>query len=241
MARDDRRTGDGRYQTKLTPELADAIVEGVESGLFDQQNATRHGVDVTTLKSWVERGLDEEAEEPFRSFAERYIKASIALEEHLLGIVLEAAEPFESRRETIEEEALARGFAEADAADGERLSLGDMPAGTVLKRSRSTTREQKRGDWKAAGWILERRWPLRWSSSRQPDGGPKEMLRMPDGSVNRRRKTDAMTAAPPPELIAAFRAKGHAIVPLETLARLEAAAASVGAATSAEPPTKGRP
>jgi hypothetical protein len=209
MARADLREGDGRYASKLTPELAASIIAGVKSGLFDQQNAIRHGVDVTTLKSWVERGLDEEAVEPFRSFAEGYLKEAIALEEHLLATVMEASEPYETLRETIEVEALAKGFSEWD---GDDIDSSDMPENSTVRRSTTKTRERRRGDWKAAAWVLERRWPLRWSSSRQPDGGPKEAIRLPDAALNRRSRVERQLGTPSPELIKAFREKGFAIV-----------------------------
>jgi hypothetical protein len=208
MARADLRQDDGRYASKLTPELAASIIASVKSGLFDQQNAIQHGVDVTTLKSWVERGLDEEAVEPFRSFAEGYIKEAIALEERLLATVMEASEPFVAERETIEVEALARGFSEAD----DDCDSSDMAPGATVRRSRTKTREQRRGDWKAAAWVLERRWPLRWSSSRQPDGGPKEALRLPDAALNRRKRVEQQLDQLSPELIKAFRDRGFAIV-----------------------------
>lgn len=210
MARDElARTDSGQFSGKLTPQLADSLVASVDSLLFDQQIALKHGVDVSTLKSWVDRGLDEEAVEPYRSFAEAYIRASIDLEERLLQKVLAAADPWESLVETVELEALAQGFAEFD---DEEFDTSDLPRGTVLKKARKTTRETRRGDWKAAGWVLERRWPLRWSSSRQPDGGPKEAIRLPDGQLNRRRRVDKQIEQLSPELIKAFRDKGFAIV-----------------------------
>lgn len=213
----DLRTADGRYASKLTAELAASLVAGVRSGLFDQQNAMRHGVDVSTLKSWVERGLDEEALEPYRSFAESYLKEAIALEERLLATVMEASEPFEARRETTEDEhlVLASGFDETDDFDST-----DMEPGSTLKRKkiRTVTRETRRGDWKAAAWVLERRWPLRWSSQRQPDGGPKEAIRLPDAALNRRTRVEAQLTQPSPELIKAFRDRGFAIVPLKDAA-----------------------
>jgi hypothetical protein len=211
----DLRQGDGRYASKLTPALAQSIVAGVKSGLFDQQNAVRHGVDVSTLKSWVERGLDEEAVEPFRSFAEAYLTEAIALEERLLATVMASSEPWTATSESIETEAVADGFDETDFDDVESY---DTPPNTKIVRKTTRKREERRGDWRAAAWVLERRWPLRWSSQRQPDGGPKEMLRLPDGALNRRVRVEAQLAQPSPELIKALRDRGYAIVPLTTSA-----------------------
>lgn len=222
-----KRADSGQFACKLTPELASGIVADVESCLFDQQLALKHGVDVSTLKSWVERGLDEEAVEPFRSFAEAYIRASIDLEERLLDVVRSAAEPWTASKESIEVEAIAAGFNETDWDDVD--SHDGPPPGHKLVKRTIKTREIRRGDWKAAAWVLERRWPLRWSSSRQPDGGPKEMIRMPDGALNRRRRVDSQLEAPSPELIKAFRSKGYDIVRITDAA----------SAASPTPPEKG--
>jgi hypothetical protein len=207
--REDLRQDDGRYASKLTLERAAAIVASVKSGLFDQQIALENGVDVSTLKSWVERGLDEEGIEPYRSFAEDYIREAIALEQRLLTTVMEASEPYAATKETIEIEAVAAGFNETDWDDVESY---DSPPGSKLVRRTTKSRESRRGDWKAAAWVLERRWPLRWSSSRQPDGGPKEAIRLPDGALNRRRRVEEQLTQPSPEMIKAFRDKGYAIV-----------------------------
>jgi hypothetical protein len=69
-----------------------------------------------------------------------------------------------------------------------------------------------RGDWRAAAWYAERRWPLRWGITRQPEGGPKEAIKLPDAPVQRRRKVEAMVKAPPPELIKALRDAGFELV-----------------------------
>lgn len=173
---------DGKFQTALTPDLHRSIVDGVRTGLFDAQNALRHGIDITTLKSWVDRGLDEEAEEPFASFARDYLAASIEIEERTIAVILAAAEPWWSEKESDED------------------------------RTHKHEKALHRGDWRAAAFFLERRWPLRWGVTRQPEGGPKEMLKLPDGILNRKKRVDEMTLAPPPELIRAFRRSGYDIV-----------------------------
>jgi hypothetical protein len=177
---------DGKFQTALTPDLHRAIVDGVKSGLFDAQNALRRGIDITTLKSWVDRGLDEEAEEPFASFARDYLAASIEIEERTIAVILQAAEPWWGEKESDEE----------------------SDEGSTHKHEKAL----HRGDWRAAAFFLERRWPLRWGVTRQPEGGPKEMLKLPDGVMNRRKRVDEMTLAPPPELIRAFRRSGYDII-----------------------------
>lgn len=204
MARDIPHDEKGRFALKLTPELAKSLVEGVRIGLFDAQNALKHGIDVTSLKSWVDRGIDEDAEEPYKSFAEAYIKASIALEEGVINTILTAADEYERRLESVEE--YDRGGDDVDSSDSEF-----MPGGAGSMRKTKKQLQTIQGDWKAAAWYAEKRWPLRWGS-RQPEGGPKEALKLPDAPLQRRRKVEAMVRAPPPELIKALRDAGFELV-----------------------------
>jgi len=203
------RGADGQFHgTDLTPELGDSLIEGVTLGLFDAQNALKHGIDVTTLKSWIDRGIDEEAEEPFKSFAERYIKASIQLEEGIIGTILEAADEYKRLLES--EETFERVGGGDDDYDSSDMAL---PSGLMRKRKRQST--TLKGDWKAAAWFAERRWPLRWGITRQPEGGPKEAIKLPDAPLQRRKKVEAMIKAPPPELIKALRDAGFDLVKRE--------------------------
>jgi hypothetical protein len=197
----------GEHTTKLTAKLADSIIDSVKAGLFDAQNALKHGIDLTTLKSWVDRGIDEEAVEPFRDFAERYIKAAIALEEGVIGTILKAADQYQRFLESVEE---YEGPGDCDSSDADT----DMPSlgSRYLNRKRKRETAQMRGDWRAAAWYAERRWPLRWGITRQPEGGPKEAIKLPDAPVQRRRKVEQMVKAPPPELIKALRDAGFELV-----------------------------
>lgn len=201
------RGENGRFYTtvQLTPELADSLITGVHTGLFDAQNALKHGVDLSTLKSWIDRGIDEEAEEPFKSFAEAYVKATIQLEEGIIGTILEAADEYKRQLEAEETFERVGGGDDYDSSDFEPL-----PAGLMRKKKRQTT--TLKGDWKAAAWYAERRWPLRWGLTRQPEGGPKEAIKLPDAPLQRRRKVEAMIKAPPPELIKALRDAGFDLV-----------------------------
>src|SRR4029077_11157048 len=94
-------------------------------------------------------------------------------------------------------------YADADSADY------IPPAFVSRKKKRQMSREK--GDWRAAAWYAERRWPLRWGN-RAPEGGPKEALRLPDAPVARRKKVQQMVNAPTPELIKAFRDAGYELV-----------------------------
>lgn len=210
MAKPRERAPDGTFVHELTPERAKRLIAGCKRGLFDAQNALREGVDVTTLKSWVDRGLDEHAEEPFLSFAEAYVKASIELEEKVIGRILSAADDYQQAAESEEvtRKLVEDTFGDVDSHDGE-------PGEFLFKKSKSA-KKNERGDWRAAAWYAERRWPLRWGLSRQPEGGPKEAIKLPDAPLNRQRKVREMVKAPPPELIKAFREAGYQLVKVET-------------------------
>jgi hypothetical protein len=203
------RNADGRFGggTKLTKALGKKLVEGVALGLFDAQNALKNGIDVATLKSWVDRGIDEEAEEPFRSFAEAYIKAAVELEEGVIGTILNAADEYTRELQAVEE------WEPTDAAD----EIGEVDSSDSPRKRGGSKKTRKeavhlRGDWKAAAWYAERRWPLRWGITRQPEGGPKEAIKLPDAPMQRRKKVQAMIASPPPDLVKALRDAGFELV-----------------------------
>lgn len=189
---------------KLTPAMADSLIDGVKQGLFDAQNALRNGIDVNTLKSWVDRGIDEEAVDPFKSFAERYIREMIALEERVINTILDASNDYQRELEAVED--WQKSSADEYDTDG-----GDYmpPAFVSRKKKRQSSREK--GDWRAAAWYAERRWPLRWGN-RAPEGGPRDALRLPDAPMARRQKVLQMTATPTPEIVKAFRDAGWDLV-----------------------------
>jgi hypothetical protein len=211
MGRPRERLPNGTFAHLLNPERAQRLIEGCKSGLFDAQNAHREGIDVTTLKSWVERGLDEDAEEPFLSFAEGYVKASIELEERILNLVLKAAEDFDTQESSTE---VTERLSDRDPEDYDDDDAYRLPAGCAQFKKSKLTKGRERGDWRAAAWFAERRWPLRWGITRQPDGGPKEALKLPEASLNRSRMLRERLIPPPPELVKLYREAGYQLVPL---------------------------
>lgn len=200
----------GQFESKLTPSLARSIVASVKSGLFDAQNALRHGVDVTTLKSWIERGVAEDAVEPYKSFAEAYVLASIELEERVIGDIVAAASGYVSETESVEvTRGRGAGLGDVDSSD---VDSSDADPDAVLMTKTKRSKGARRGDWRAAAWYAERRWPLRWGISRQPEGGPKEAIKLPEATVVRALKVRELVKNPPPELVKAFRDAGYDVV-----------------------------
>lgn len=70
--------------TTLTPELQAALVESRRGPLPDRDVCLKNGVSVNTVKSWLQRGLKEDATEPYLSFAEEWEQAKIERKEFLL-------------------------------------------------------------------------------------------------------------------------------------------------------------
>lgn len=164
----------GKSRTMLTQELADSLVLGVrQKRVFDSQNAIAHGVHPTTLKTWLRKGLLIDAEEPYRSFAERYSKEQIADEEDAVAELRACALPFH----------------------------GD-------------DKFHKPGDWRAAAWYLERKYPRRWALERQNASGPSEAIDVEgilvEGEQQPQQLGELLTN-PPPELVAAMRENRESI------------------------------
>lgn len=83
--------GNGR-QTALTPNVAQKLVAEIRQGRWPQMAAVRCGVAPETLLKWLERGMLEDAVEPYMSFTQQFLLAEAdfcaELEEVLLSRAL---------------------------------------------------------------------------------------------------------------------------------------------------------
>lgn len=71
----------GRPQTKLTDSLQRRLIKAAGGPLHESQIALKCGVAPATLMHWLKRGLSREVDEPYTSFAMRFIRAVIKTEE----------------------------------------------------------------------------------------------------------------------------------------------------------------
>lgn len=163
--RDRTHTGRRGAPPLLTADLAEKLLRDVaKKRVFDAQIAIRNGIHPDTLKLWLKKGLEEGAEEPYRSFAQRYAAAQI---------------------------------------DDEAGALEDVMAGTQPHAGAG-----KPGDWKAAAWYLERKYPKRWNPNRQPEAGVAEAVDIESIVRESAEQSDNLVELlrnPPPALVEAMR------------------------------------
>ncbi len=74
----------GRH-CKLTPEVADTIVEAIRQGVPSGQAAALADVGASTLHTWLRQG-EEEEEGDFRAFRDRYYRARADLCKKAVGV-----------------------------------------------------------------------------------------------------------------------------------------------------------
>ena len=178
---------------KLTKAKIDGLIAGVEAGLWDGQNAIRNGIHPTTLADWIARGLRENADEPYAELAQRYLQATTEFEVAVIQIVFEGSRKTRIRSKTTTE------------------SSGDPERGVGSTMSKTLT--QLRGDWKAAAWYLERRWPTRWGS-RTDERHELPLARILESAESRSQDLAQLLANPTPELQAAMLEAREAILAL---------------------------
>jgi hypothetical protein len=70
------------WKSELTVELAEEMIDSVESGLSLYRVALLHFVLPATLEGWLDRGAHADADEPYRTFAAAVLQAEASLFMH---------------------------------------------------------------------------------------------------------------------------------------------------------------
>lgn len=178
------RGDNGGRKTLLTPERHAAIIADVKTGLFATQVALRNNVSRYTLRNWVARGLEENAGEPYASFARDYIHADIEVERQTLEIIRAAG------GDQIEKKFATKSYA---LENGEKGKAKEVQEETITRR----------GDWKAIAWFAEKRWPKRYGSraEQRTDGGDDLPLpQLQESAQSRPTDLKELLLEPPQEL-----------------------------------------
>ena len=83
--------GNGR-PTNLTPELQDAIIaDMLLHGDWPSMTAYRCGISPVTVESWLVRGADPYAVEPYRGFVAAFVSAEAQIHGQLLQVIVDEA------------------------------------------------------------------------------------------------------------------------------------------------------
>ncbi len=171
---------------KLTPLMHATLVAEAASGLlYDAQIAVECGITPGTLERWLLSGLAEDAREPYKSFAEDWTRAQNKVEKGAVKAVLDGTND--------------KGVGAANA--GGTYSDGDDDPPWQIELSR--------GDWKAAAWYLERRYPRRYALSKYADRKRYDSFDVSDlllkGEERKTALVELFRGEIPPELAAAMR------------------------------------
>jgi hypothetical protein len=172
----------GGRPCKLTSELAESVIEGVLSGLYLTQVALDNGVHPDTIRNWVRLGLEPEAREPYASFAQRFVQADIAVEKKVIRKIREGAEPHERK--------LRKTVTRTDTDGKEETEEVEQS-------------QTEPGDWRAAAFFAERRWPKRWGAAKEGQSTGQDSLTLSEvleTAASRTGDLDELLSEPPPEL-----------------------------------------
>lgn len=193
--------------SNYTDELGAAVIADVKRGLFLTQVGLNNGVHPNTIRNWVRKGLEPGAVEPWLGFAERFVKAEVEVEQRLVTSVREASEAHETQKR------------HTKTKTGGGLALGltdpsDIAAADEVETLEET--QERRGDWRAAAFLLERRFPKRWgqqaAESSQRDA--LDVAALLEEAESRGQDLDDLLTNRPPELEEALLRNRDALLAL---------------------------
>lgn len=200
--------------SELNYVLMESILEDLKLGLFPAQVAIKNGVSKGTLKHWVERGLRPDAEEPYRSFSERYCKIEIGEEAASLEVVRKAAKDKKKKKSK-------RQLKRLTSVDhsGNPIELG-AEGGFEAEVTEVDEDVYQTGNVSAATWFLEHRWPKRWGNKHDIIVRDDiDILQLLEDAESRGDDIDELLNNPTPELEEAMIRNKDAIIAFLNKAR----------------------
>jgi len=79
------------HSTTLTPLMSRRLLDAHREGDWPQMTAIKCGLSPDSLKTYLRKGLDEYAIEPYKTFAAEFLAIEAELSQDLLNVVLDAA------------------------------------------------------------------------------------------------------------------------------------------------------
>lgn len=80
-----------KKRVTITPERHRRIIEDLSGGDWPSMIALRNGVAPDTMMAWVLKGLDQDAPEEFREFADDFVRTEAEISGKLVAIILAGA------------------------------------------------------------------------------------------------------------------------------------------------------
>lgn len=123
-------------QSILSDELIDELCSHIRAGAYRSVACQKLHLNYETLKSWLKKG--KKGIEPYDQLYQKILQSESEAEIRRLGIIQDAAGEYtqKSTKTTVDSN------------------------GRTIKSEE--TKSTHRGDWRAATWFLERRFPDRW-------------------------------------------------------------------------------